>query len=141
VSAWPLRSLLVVPLAASAWGCASPPSDEAASLCEDLGNLAATVALIDAPPADATVGQVRGATEKLDPTIHQAERAGVVPDAEGDAFRAAQEAVISALEGIGDDASIAEVPPGRLEPIEELTARYDELIVLLRCPATGATGS
>lgn len=140
MSARSCRSLLAVFLAAAAWGCAPLPSDEASSLCEDLSNLAATVALIDALPADATVGQVRGATEKLDPTIHRVERAGVVPDAEGEAFRAAQEAVIEALEGIGDDTPITEVPPDRLAPIEELTARYEGVVVLLRCPDTGTTG-
>lgn len=133
------RPILIVALIVVLSGCAPSASDEAASLCEDLQNLAATVALISAPPEDGTLGQVRGATEKLDPTIDQAEHAGVVPDAEGEAFRAAQEAVLESLRGVGDDTPIAEVPPDRLEPIGELTARYDGIVASLGCPELGVT--
>jgi len=135
------RPLLLVALIVVLSGCAPSASDEAASLCEDLGNLAATMALISAPPGDATVGQVRGATEKLDPTIDQAERAGVVPDTDGEGFRAAQEAVLESLQGIGDDTPIPEVPPDRLAPIDELAARYEGIVASLGCPELGATGA
>jgi hypothetical protein len=120
-------------LVAVAVSCTGSPEDETASLCEDLGNLAATVELIANPPVEATVGDVRGATEKLDPTINQAERAGVVPDEEGDAFRAAQEDVLDALDGIGDDTPLLEVPSDRLTPTDDLAARYRTLVVTLGC--------
>lgn len=135
------RPLPFVALIVVLSGCAPSASDEAASLCEDLGNLAATVSLISAPPEDATVGQVRGATEKLDPTIDQAEHAGVVPDPEGEGFRAAQEAVLESLKGIGDDTPIPEVPADRLAPIDELTTRYEGIVASLGCSELGATGA
>lgn len=121
--------------------CAGSPEDQTASLCEDLVNLAATVELIANPPVEATVGDVRGATEKLDPTIHQAERASVVQDEEGDALRADQEAVLDALDGIGDDTPLLEVPPDRLTPTDDLAARYRTLVVTLGCAAVGVDSS
>jgi hypothetical protein len=127
--------ILVIVFVATTSGCSRSPEDESATLCEDLGNLRATVALIGAPPADATVGQLRGATEKLEPTIRQAERAGVVPDDEAQVVRAAQEAVLEALEGIGDDTPVTQVATDRLALTRDLVEGYQGLVMWLRCPA------
>lgn len=127
-----LPSLLLAIVALSP-ACGASPSDERAALCEDLTHLSATVELIANPPVDATVGEIRGAIEKLDPTTEQAEDAGVVPDDEADGFRADQEAALEALKGIGDDTSALEAPRDALAPTEALVARYRALMVTLGC--------
>ncbi len=98
------------------------------------GTSAQTVELIANPPVDATVGQVRGAIEKLDPTIEQAQDAEVVPDADAEGLRTDQEIALEALHGIGDDTSILEVAEGRLTPTDAVAARYRDLTVALGCP-------
>lgn len=128
---WLLPALIGI--VAASVSCGGSPEDERAALCEDLGNLGATVELIANPPVDATVGQVRGAIEKLDPTIEQAQDAGVVPDADADGLRADQEVALEALRGIGDDTSILEVAEGSLAPTDALVARYRNLLVALGC--------
>jgi hypothetical protein len=125
---------LVVLSTAAGWSCSrTTPQEETAALCEDLGHLADTVSLVAAPPADATVADVRGATEKLDPTIAQAEEAGVVADADANALRADQAAVLVALEGIGDDTPVADLPAGSLGPTATLAGRYADLVNTLGC--------
>jgi hypothetical protein len=124
---------VLIAIVATSASCGGSPEDERAALCEDLGNLGGTVGLIANPPVDSTVGQVRGAIEKLDPTIEQAEDAGVVPDADADGFRAEQEVALDALRGIGDDTSILEVPEDRLAPTDTVVARYRDLMVALDC--------
>lgn len=120
--------------------CASTaPAEEAAALCEDLGNLVETRAVIVAPPPDATVGDVRGATEKLDPTIEQAEDAGVVPDADADAIRADQEALLEALEGVGDDDELTAMPAEAIEAGRRLTDGLVRLELTLGCEAVDQT--
>ena len=121
---------------ATAWSCSGDtPQEETAALCEDLGHLAATVELIATPPADADVGDLRGATEKLDPTIHEAETADVVADADADAFRDDQKALLEALEGFGDDAPVADLPSEVTAAAATLVGRYARLTTTLDCAA------
>jgi hypothetical protein len=124
------RLLLVIALTAS---CAQSPPEERAALCEDLVNLAATVDLFARPPDDATVGDVRGAIEKLGPTIQQAEDAGVVADTDADAFRARHEAALEALEDYGDDERFAKVPPESVAATDTLAATYRRVLTSLGC--------
>lgn len=128
---------MLVVLVATSWACSDAPDDERAALCEDLGHLAATVEVIADPPVDATVGDVRGATEKLDHTIEEAEDASVVPDQEADGFRSDQEAVLDAIDGIGDDTRLLEVPRERLAPTDDLAASYRSIVASLGCLADG----
>jgi hypothetical protein len=109
------------------------PQEEAAALCADLGNLAETRAVIVTAPEGATVGDVRAAAEKLGPTIEQVEDAGVVPDVAADAIREDQETFLEALEGVGDDGSVTEVPTEALGTGRSLTARLDRLEQTLGC--------
>lgn len=128
-----LPPVLFAIVTASSVSCGGSPGDERAALCEDLGNLAATVELVANPPVDATAGDVRGAIEKLDPTIEQAEDASVLPDDDADGLRADQEAALEALKGIGDDTPVLEVPREALAPTDALVARYRTLVVTLGC--------
>lgn len=130
--------VMLVLLATASWACSDAPDDERAALCEDLGSLEATVDVIANPPIDATVGDVRGATDKLDPTIEQAEDASIVPDAESDGLRAGQEAVLDAIDGISDDTSVLELPPDRLAPTDDLVASYRNIVVSLGCSSEGS---
>lgn len=128
-----LPSVVFAIVTATSVSCGGSPGEERATLCEDLGNLAATVEVIANPPVDAAVGEIRGAIEKLDPTIEHAEDAGVVPDDEADGLRADQEAALQALKGIGDDTPVLEVPRDALAPTDALVARYRTLMVTLGC--------
>lgn len=125
------------PVCVAVWliaaACAGPPAEQRASLCEDLGNLAETVSLLATPPPDATVGDVRGAVEKLDPTIAQIEDADVVPEAERVGFRTAHEEALEALEGTGDDSAFVDVPAYPVERVADLVARYRAVVVSLGC--------
>lgn len=121
--------------------CAPSPRDERTSLCENLGHLEATVVVFSTPPADATVGQVRGAIEKLDPTISNAEDADVVADADAEALRTEHEAALEALEPYGDDTPLADVPPERLAPASALASRYRATVASLGCADPAATPS
>jgi hypothetical protein len=133
-----LASVVTVALLATA--CArSTPQEEIAAICEDLRNLSATVDLVVAPPPDATVGEVRGATEKLDPTIHQLERSGAVDDADAEAMRTSQEDVLEALEGIGDDDLVADLPLALLQPARDLGWFYGPFLERLGCTELPAT--
>ncbi len=49
--------------------------------------------------------------------------------------------MLESLKGIGDDTPIPEVPPDRLAPIDELTARYEGIVTSLGCLELGATGT
>jgi hypothetical protein len=129
-----LTLLLAIVLAVVAGSCArSAPQDEIAAICEDFAHLSDTVDLVATPPAGATVGEVRGATEKLDSTIHELERSGAVDDADADAMRAAQEHVLEALEGIGDDELVADLPIALLQPARDLGRFYGPFLERLGC--------
>lgn len=128
------RISLAFLLAVVVGSCArSAPQDEIAAICEDLAHLSDTVDLVVAPPPGATVGEVRGATEKLDPTIHELERSGAVDDVDADAMRATQEDVLEALEGIGDDELVSDLPIALLQPARDLGWFYRPFLERLGC--------
>ncbi len=84
-------------------GCGPSSASAHAELCEDLGHLQATVAFLAAPPPEATVGDVRGALEKIDSTWQAVHDDADVPDAEDDALLDARDAYQDEIHGIGDD--------------------------------------
>jgi hypothetical protein len=96
---------LLVGLCLSACGPSS--AFARAELCSDLMNLQATVDYLAGPPADATVGDVRGALEKIDATVQTVHDDGDVPDAEDDALLDAKDAYDDAIHGFGDDDAFA----------------------------------
>jgi hypothetical protein len=94
---WVIAVLLVMP------ACGPSPASARTELCEDLTHLQATVAFLAAPPPDATVGDVRGALEKIDSTWQAVHDDPDVPDAEDDALLDARDAYQDQIHGVGDD--------------------------------------
>ena len=92
-------AIVVAALLLPACGSASAGEE----LCADLGNLQPTVDYLAAPPADATVGDVRGALEKIDSTLQAVHDDPDVPDAQDDALLDAKDAYDDAIHGVGDD--------------------------------------
>jgi hypothetical protein len=92
---------LLAVLAAAA--CGPSPEEEAADLCRDLRNLDRTFELLLVPPDDATVGEVRGALEKVAPFLDRLaapDATDGVVDAE---LEVVEEAFRDAFDGLGDD--------------------------------------
>ena len=105
------------------------------ALCQDLTNLAPTVAFLAAPPATATVGEVRGALDKLDSTWQAVHDRADVPDDEDDALLAGQQDYRDVLEGVGDDDSFAPYLPATAGIAQGLAHSYEAVRVRLVCPA------
>jgi hypothetical protein len=122
--------------AAVLWvGCGGSSSAATQALCQDLTNLAPTVAFLAAPPSDATVGEVRGALDKLDSTWQAVHDRADVPDDEDDALLAGQEDYRDVLEGVGDDDSFAPYLPATAGIAQGLAHSYEAVRVRLVCPA------
>jgi hypothetical protein len=127
-------------LACAFAGCRSAtPGEEAASLCEDLLHLRATVTLLARPPAGATVGQVRAALEKLDPTFDAVGRSSLIPDALRSELAEAREEYEDAMDGVGDDDPAATVTADVADARLRLDAAYSAIVGGLGCGGTSST--
>lgn len=136
VGAVALVSVLAVGLA----GCRSTTADEqAASLCEDLLHLRATVTLLVRPPTDATVGQVRAALEKVDPTFDALDRSSVIPDALRSQLVEARRGYKDAIGGTGDDDPASAVTADVADARQRLEAAYQAVIGGLGCLGASST--
>ena len=113
------------------------PSSASASeeLCADLTNLQATVDLL-AAPGDATVGDVRGALEKIDSTLQAVHDDRAVPDAEDDALLDAKEAYDDAIDDIGDDDAFAPHVTETAGIAHALADAYADVLASLACATT-----
>jgi outer membrane murein-binding lipoprotein Lpp len=115
-------------------GCTSQtPLERAASLCADLSHLRATVDLLAYPPSNATVGQVRGALAKLDPTSANLEHSSLVPSRILDALDEARSSYAEILDGVGDDHDLTEAGVRAGAPGRRLLAAYSDVLDSLRC--------
>ncbi|MEP6758608.1 MAG: hypothetical protein ABJB55_05385 [Actinomycetota bacterium] len=126
---------LAVALAVLGWSCGGSSSVANAGLCQDLTNLAATVAFLAAPPPSATVGEVRGALDKLDPTWQAVHDHPDIPDDEDDALLTAQQDYRDAIEGIGDDDAFAPYVAATAGIGQGLERSYGGVRVRLVCQA------
>jgi len=125
---------IVVAVMAAALSCSGPTEAErSAALCRDLENLRDTVGVLVAPPPGVDVGILRGALEKLDPTIGELESSPAVVDGTADAMRDAQESFRDAIEGVGDDERLPRVATAIERPASEVAAAYEALVESLRC--------
>jgi hypothetical protein len=121
-------------------GCRSTTLDEqAASLCEDLLHLQATVTLLARPPADATVGQMRAALEKLDPTFDAVGRSSLVPDALRSQVVEGKKDYGDAMDGVGDDDPASEVTADVADARLRLEAAYSAVVGVLGCVGSSIT--
>lgn len=77
--------------------------DQAADLCEDLGHLGATIAELTAPQPETTVGEIRGALDRLDPTFEAVQDSDLVSERTAGELDDAQSVYRDQIGGIGDD--------------------------------------
>jgi hypothetical protein len=103
-------------------------------ICQDLTNLAATVSFLGTPPRDATVGDVRGALDKLDGTFAAVHDDPDVSDAQDDALLESQDDYRSVIEGIGDDDAFAPYIEATRGIAEGLVRSYQAVRASLACP-------
>jgi hypothetical protein len=115
--------------------CDRSSSDATAALCQDLTNLQDTVAFLEAPPHDATVGDVRGALDKLDGTWRAVHDDAQVPDDEDAALLQSQKDYRDAIEHVGDDDLFAPYMPATRGIGEGLMRSYQAVRVRLVCPS------
>ena len=120
---------------AGAAACSGSSNRDNAELCQDLTNLQATVAFLEAPPRDATVGDVRGGLDKLDGTWEAVHDNPEVPDDEDTALLQSQKDYRDALEGVGDDDAFAPYVNATRGIAEGLMRSYQAVRVRLVCPS------
>lgn len=115
-------------------GCRSSAADNT-EICQDLVNLQATVQFLAAPDPSATVGEVRGALDKLDPTFQAVHNDDEVPDAEDNALLDAQQAYRDQIENLGDDTPFAPTMQATSSIGQALLHDYEVVRQRLACPA------
>jgi hypothetical protein len=121
-------------LAITCAACHARTSDEqAASLCQDLEHLRATVDVLARTPPEATVGQVRSALEKLDPTFDEVGSSSLVPDALQRELADARAAYDDAIDHVGDDDPASEVTADVADARLRLDAAYTAIVGGLGC--------
>lgn len=116
----PVSAVLLSLLALVAPACSASLSSEAADLCTDLGNLRGTIGFLEAPKVEATVGLVRSAVDKLEPTFARVGESEAVPEVVGSRLVEAQEAYATVLEPYGDDESFKVVAAAVAQPARRL---------------------
>lgn len=121
-------------------GCAQDSASAKVELCSDLTNLQATVTFLAAPPPDATVGDVRGALDKIDSTWQAVHDDSDVPDAEDDALLDARDAYQDEIEKVGDDDLFAPHVAATAGIAQALARAYDAVRVRLACPPATPIG-
>ena len=137
----PVRSLLrsaaaaaVLGVLAAAAACGPSPAQKSADLCRDLENLRATVAYVAHPPADATVGKVRSAVDKLDPTFARITGGGaIVPPELGDRLASAKDDYRAILDPYGDDEPFSTVALAEAAFARQLTDAVRAVQLQLNC--------
>jgi hypothetical protein len=97
-------------------------------------NLQATVAFLAAPDPSTTVGQVRGALDKLDPTFQAVHNDDNVPDAEDNALLDAQQAYRDQIANMGDDTPFAPTLQATSAIGQALLHDYEVVRQRLACP-------
>ena len=130
------RSLWVaVPVAvALSVGCIGSSAEETArDLCGDLANLDETITLLTAPTAEASVGDVRGAYEKVAPVLERIAAAPQVSEELETTLIALQEAFRDAFAGVGDDEPATVVVAPLAAPREGLRITLSDASVALGC--------
>ena len=126
-------SVVVVCVLLGACGRSGAADDT--DICQDLVNLQATVEFLAAPDPSATVGEVRGALDKLDPTFQAVHHDDDIPDAEDDALLDAQRAYRDQIENLGDDTPFGPTLRSTSSIAQALRHDYEVVRQRLACPA------
>ncbi len=127
-------------LAVVSAGCQRSDAADATSICGDLTNLRATMAFLESPNPNATVGEVRGDLAKLESTIGAVGGASLVPEPLGDELEDARDAYRDVFDGIGDDDPFTSVGAEAAAPARRLGAAYDAVVAVLRCGRSPSPG-
>jgi hypothetical protein len=130
----PRTGLLLVAAVALA-ACGQSSASARVELCQDLTNLQATVAYLVAPLPGATVGDVRGALDKIDSTLEAVHDDADVPDIEDDALLDARTAYRDAIEHTGDDDPFTSHVAETAGVAQGLGRAYDAVVARLACSA------
>ena len=109
-------------------------------MCQDLVNLQATVEFLAAPDPSTTVGEVRGALDKLDPTFQAVHNDDDVPDAEDNALLDAQHAYRDQIADMGDDTPFTPMLQATSSIGQALLHDYQVVRQRLACPSNLAPG-
>ena len=128
------RSVWLVFVCILCAACGRSSAADNADICQDLVNLQATVDFLAAPVSATTVGEVRGALDKLDPTLQAVHDDGAVPDAEDNALLDAQKAYRDEIENLGDDTPFAPTAAATASIAQGLLHGYDAVRQRLVCP-------
>ena len=124
---------LAAVLAVVSTACRTSPASQTASICSDLMHLRATVSFLEAPPATASVGEVRGDLQKLDSTIGAVGGSSAVPESIGKDLEDARDDYRDVFDGVGDDDSYSSVAADAAAPARRLGSAYDAVVVALTC--------
>ena len=115
--------------------CGRSSAADHSGLCQDLVNLQATVEFLAAPDPSTTVGEVRGALDKLDPTFQAVHDDDDVPDDEDDPLLDAQQAYRDQIADLGDDTPFAPTMQATAATGQALLHDYQAVRQRLACPA------
>lgn len=123
-------ALVLIVVAAA---CGPSGSEEVADLCTDLDSFGATFDLLTEPPTDATVGQVRGALEKVAPFLGRVRDVDATDERLDDELDAVEELYRDAFDGIGDDEPVARIEPRLGDAPSRLSADLEAAATALAC--------
>jgi hypothetical protein len=115
--------------------CGRSSTADHSELCQDLVNLQATVQFLAAPDPATTVGEVRGALDKLDPTFQSVHDDDAVPDDQDDALLDAQDDYRDAIADLGDDTPFGPTRSATSSIAQALLHDYEVVRQQLACPA------
>lgn len=115
--------------------CGGSSSSAALAICQDLTNLQSTVALLASPPPDATVGDIRGALEKVDSTWEALHDDPAIPDDQDAELQDAKDEYGDAIHDFGDDDAFAPHAATTAGVAQRLDRSYEAAKSRLACPA------
>jgi hypothetical protein len=114
--------------------CGRSSAADHTEVCQDLVNLQATVQFLAAPDPSATVGEVRGALDKLDPTFQSVHDDDAVTDDQDDALLDAQDDYRDAIADLGDDTPFGPTRAATAATGQALLHDYEAVRQQLACP-------
>jgi hypothetical protein len=105
----------------------------ASDLCRDLEHLEETITLLLEPASGATVGEVRGALEKVSPVLERIASAPQTSAALGARLEDVEERLREALDGFGDDDLASSAAAGLAAPRTDLDRDLASAVAALGC--------
>ena len=122
-------------VAVAATACHTSESVQRADLCDDLAHLRATMIVLESPPDNVSVGQIRGDLDKLDPTFAAVSSSGTVSPDVVDRLVTQHEAYRAVIDGVGDDDRFSTVRAAAAAPAQGLADAFEGVVSALGCDA------